>query len=202
MSSGGRRARRRPSSPRIGVWVFALACVAAHPARAERRVLQIDTEASRVAIALGATLHTVRGAARIASGRIAFDEATGWADGRVVVDARSLTTGISARDAKLHAEVLDSERYPEIYFDVAGIEVLTRSPQEARIVLAGQLTIRGEAHEISLPAHVHLEGSRMHVVSHVVLPYVSWGLPDVSNFVLRVSDEVAVDLDVFGVLGD
>jgi len=187
---------------RIGAWLIALACVVAPPARAERRVLELDAETSRVAIAVEATLHTVRGTARVVSGRIAFDEGSGAAEGRVVIDARSLDTGIEARDATLHAEVLESGRYPEIVFDATGIEVLSRSPREIRIALTGRLTLLGAAHEISLPVRVELDGERVHAVSHVVIPYVAWGLRDVSGFVLRVSDEVAVELDVHGTLGD
>jgi polyisoprenoid-binding protein YceI len=166
---------------------------------AEPLVLVLDPQASAVHFELEATLHTVEGSARLERGELHFDPDTGAAAGRVVVDARSAETGIARRDSRMHDEVLQSVAYPQILFDASGLEVAERSADAARLVLRGTLTLRGEPHAVEIPARATREpDGRVRVRGVVVLPYVDWGLPDVSTFLLRVARDVTVDLDVVG----
>jgi polyisoprenoid-binding protein YceI len=178
----------------------ALAFLVAVAAGAEPRAFRVDPAASVVRFRLAATLHTIEGTVRIVSGEIHFDEENGAARGRVVLDARSVKTGIAARDAKLHKEVLESARHPEIVFGARRIEMIARTAEEARFVLHGELSIHGVAHAVALPTRAELAPRRARASSRVVLPYVSWGMRDVSTFFLRVANEVTVEIDVVGAL--
>jgi polyisoprenoid-binding protein YceI len=160
----------------------------------------LDAERSRVRFTLAATLHTVFGEGRVESGEIRFDPDTGAASGTVLVDARSFRTGIEARDENMHTQVLESERFPEIRFAAERIEVRSRSAESAEVTLHGTFALHGAERAVAVPAHLALEGGALHVTGAFTVPYVAWGLRDVSTFVLRVAKEVEVQLDLFGAL--
>ncbi len=183
------------------------ACLAAAPAGAEgtqridpEGVLRIDPARSAVRFALAATLHTVRGEGRVREGELRFDPAGGPASGTVVVDARSFVTGIGARDRDMHEQVLESARFPEIRFEAERLEVLRRADASAEVVLHGAFAIHGARHALAVPARLIRAGADLRAEASFTVPYVAWGLRDVSTFVLRVAPEVEVQLELVGAL--
>jgi len=187
---------------RAATWLAAVLALWPLPLPAEPLSLYVDASRSRVEIELGATLHTVRGGAVVLpGGRIDFDPETGTASGRVVVDATSVDTGNARRDRGLHAEVLESDRHPEIVFHAKAIEVTARSRDAAHFVLRGELEIHGGRHAVSLEGDA--SGSApgaLEANARVTLPYVAWGMRDMSNFLLSVDPEVQVRASVSGTL--
>jgi polyisoprenoid-binding protein YceI len=183
--------------------LLALLQLAAAPAAGEA-VLRVDPARSRVSFTLEATLHTVRGTGRVVSGELRFDPAGGPAAGAVVVDARSFATGIAARDRNMHEQVLESARFPEIRFEAERLEVRGRSASAGEVTLHGHFEIHGSRHAFAVPARVALEGdgaregAGVRVDASFRVPYVDWGMRDVSNLVLRVADEVDVQLELRG----
>lgn len=169
-------------------------------APAAEGVFTLDPAASAVRFTLAATLHTVVGEGRVQGGELRFDPEGGAASGAVRVDARSFRTGIEARDENMHQQVLESERFPEIRFDAERIEVRSRSADAAEVTIHGKLALHGTEHEVAVPAHLALEGGALHVTGAFTVPYVAWGLRDVSTFVLRVAKELDVQLDLRGAL--
>jgi polyisoprenoid-binding protein YceI len=184
-------------SARAGLAVLWLA---AAPAAAEEGVLRLDSARSTVRFDLAATLHTVHGEGRVVSGTLRFDPAGGPAAGEVVVDARSFATGVAARDRDMHEKVLESARFPEIRFEAEALEVRGRSERSADVTLRGRFGIHGAMHELAVPARVAREGDDLRVDATFEVPYVAWGLRDVSNFVLRVAPVVSVQLELRGSL--
>jgi polyisoprenoid-binding protein YceI len=160
----------------------------------------LDPAASAVRFTLAATLHTVAGEGRVEGGEIRFDPAGGAASGAVRVDARSFRTGIEARDANMHEQVLESARFPEIRFTAERLEVRSRSADAAEVTIHGTLALHGAEHAVAVPAHLALDGGTLHVTGAFTVPYVAWGLRDVSTFVLRVAKEAEVQLDLRGAL--
>jgi len=61
------------------------------------------------------------------SGSVNFDTSTGSTSGLIAVDARSGDNGNKARDRKMHKEILESDKFPEI----------TLAPQHVRGQIAG-----------------------------------------------------------------
>jgi hypothetical protein len=51
---------------------------------------------------------------------------------------------------------------------------------------------------MSLTFPVQAKGNNLSVQSHIVIPYVSWGLKNPSTFLLHVSDKVDVDVTAVG----
>ena len=169
---------------------------------AEPYVLEIDAARSLVRFELGATLHTVRGTAAIREGaRLRFDPESGEASGRAEVDATSADTGIDARDERLHQEVLESDAHPTIAFDAHRIEVRRVEAGVHDFVLRGDLTLVGGVHEVSLAGRGRgTAPGDFTLGAETVLPYVAWGLTDVSNFLLSIEPEVTVRLEVAGAI--
>jgi polyisoprenoid-binding protein YceI len=144
---------------------------------------------------LGATLHSVEGTLRLVRGDLHFDTASGRADGSIAIDARSAETGNARRDRTLHAEVLESERYPEIVFTAERIELTRSAPERGDVVLSGRVKLHGDEHPLSIPAHLERVDDDIRVTATFKIPYVAWGLRNVSNWVLHVDDEVVVHVD-------
>lgn len=160
----------------------------------------VDPSKSNVQFTLGATLHTVHGTFKVKGGTVHLDAISGKTSGQVVVDVKSGNTGVDARDRQMHNSVLESERFPQAVFlpdRVSGLEPLEG---EHQVVVHGTLRIHGQDHEVTVPARVTVQDSRVTATAKLVMPYVSWGMKDPSTFVLRVSDKVNLDINLAGTL--
>src|SRR5579863_835356 len=78
--------------------------------------LQFSPANTAINFTLGDTVHTVHGSFNLKSGSVEYDPATATVRGNLVVDATSGQSGNHMRDHKMHREILESERYPEIAF--------------------------------------------------------------------------------------
>ncbi|MGO9230669.1 MAG: YceI family protein, partial [Bryobacteraceae bacterium] len=97
---------------------YLTACVLAlvSPLAAQELSLEMDPAQSKVDFTLGDVLHTVHGTFQLKRGAIRFDPASGRAFGELLVDARSGASGNDTRDRKMHKEILESQRFPDIVF--------------------------------------------------------------------------------------
>lgn len=178
----------------------ALALATALPARAEPYRLVLDPEATRVAFTLGATLHTVEGTFAMQSGEVGFDPDTGEATGRIVVDARSGDTGNARRDRVMHEEVLASAEYPVLLLVPERIDVSRRGPDAIAGTLTGQFEVRGSRHPVTVSFDGSRDGTAARMEARFAVPWVAWGLPDPSNWLLSVAKSLDVAVDSRGVL--
>ncbi len=152
--------------------------------------VDLDPAGTTIEFTLGATMHTVHGAFKLKSGHIVFDPKSGNASGSVVVDATSANTGNASRDTKMHAEILQSRKFPEIVF----------TPTRERGEIAGQGTslaevsgifrLCGHDHPATLSMTVEPRSGSVNVSTQFTVPYIQWGLKNPSTFLLRVSDTV------------
>ncbi len=167
-------------------------------AAAQTYVFEAEPHQSYVAFTLDDVLHTVHGTFQLKSGSINFDTSTGAASGLIVVDATSGESGSHGRDRKMHREILESAKYPEITF--APHQVTGHVPQEgkAQVTVDGILTLHGQAHEMSMLVPVEVHGGQATADLSFIVPYVQWGLKNPSTFLLRVSDKVNIDVHAVG----
>jgi polyisoprenoid-binding protein YceI len=106
-----------PLRKKLFTLAFALLALSlAAPAMAQEAVLELDPAQTQVSFTLGDVFHTVRGTFKLKRGTVRFDPATSHASGLVVVDAASGDSGSHARDHKMHKDILESAKYPEITF--------------------------------------------------------------------------------------
>jgi polyisoprenoid-binding protein YceI len=178
---------------------LALLSVASH-ARAEPFRLVLDPTATEIGFTLGARLHTVRGRFALASGEVRFDPETGAASGEIRVDAKSGDTGVAQRDRVMHEEVLDSAAHPLLVLRPERLEVTKREADAVAGRLFGSFEVRGARHPITLDLGATRSGERARVTVRFDVPWVAWGLPDPSNFVLRVEKTLAVEVSAGGTL--
>ncbi|MGH9367269.1 MAG: YceI family protein, partial [Thermoanaerobaculia bacterium] len=90
------------------------------PARPSR--YRLEVAGSSLRWELPATLHIVRGIAPVFHGSIETDAAVpgGWL-GRIVVPAASMVTGNRRRDRTMRDKILETDRYPEIVFELKSL---------------------------------------------------------------------------------
>jgi polyisoprenoid-binding protein YceI len=161
--------------------------------------LEIDPDRTSLAFVLDATMHTVRGTLGTPRGRIAFDPASGVADGEVVIDLRGAGSGNDRRDRKMHEKILETVSFPTSTYRVTRID-LPRPLRQGRneLQLHGQLRFHGVERSVAVPAIAVLEGDRVTATAWIEVPYVAWGLDDPSFFVLRVGKAVRVEIEAAG----
>jgi polyisoprenoid-binding protein YceI len=176
--------------------VLALSAFAA----AQTETFAIDARQSTVTFTLGDVLHTVHGTFLLKNGGVLFDPSTGNAGGLLTVDAQSGDSGSAARDRKMHKEILESDKFPEITF--APHHITGQIPREgtAQLTVTGTMVLHGQPHEISIVAPVTVHGEEAVAEMKFLVPYVQWGLKNPSTFILRVSDKVEIDVHAVGEL--
>ena len=166
--------------------------------QAQEVTLNFDPAQTTVDFTLGDVLHTVHGNFRLKTGQVRFDPATNSISGELVVDAPSGNSGSTGRDRKMHKEILQSVRYPEVTFHPDRVDGKVLVPGRSAVQVHGMFGILGVEHEITIPAQVELAPDHWSLTVHFAVPYVKWGLKDPSTFILRVEKTVDIDLNARG----
>jgi polyisoprenoid-binding protein YceI len=162
--------------------------------------LQLEPERTTIHFPLGSVLHTVHGTFRLKHGALRLDPASGRLTGEIVVDTQSGESGNGTRDRKMHREVLESGRYPDIIFRPDSVEGAVAAEGKSFVQVHGIFNIHGTDHELTVPAEVEMRPDRWSATVHFAIPYVKWGMKNPSTLFLRVSESVEIDLGIGGVL--
>ena len=180
---------------------FAISAAAqnsAVPAASAQATFQLDPAQTSVKFTLGDVLHTVHGSFRLKRGALQFDPASGKISGEIVVDATSGESGSGMRDRKMHKEILESERYPEIAFRPDRIDGAVANQGKSSVKVHGMFSIHGVDREIMVPAEVEMSADHWTATVHFTIPYEKWGMKNPSTLFLRVNDSVEIDLTAAG----
>lgn len=161
-------------------------------------VLELDSVRTQINFTLGDILHTVHGTFALKQSRLKFDPTTGQTSGLVVVESSSGQSGNDGRDKKMHKEILESSRFPEITFTPVQVRGQIALQGDSEVEVRGNFNLHGVDHEITLKTHLHVAGDQLIADIHFPVPYVKWGLRNPSTFILRVSDTVNIDLRAIG----
>lgn len=164
----------------------------------------VDTDRSRLSFAVPGLLRT-RGAFTRVAGTATVDEQGTPQSLEISIDARSLRTGLAARDLHLRtAGFLNVRRYPMIAYSGERFEQV--GPD--RYTVGGTLRLHGREHpvalEVTLAPDVGPDGASQASVN-AVLRRTAFGIP--RNPLLRallrpiIGDTVAVTADVRAALG-
>jgi polyisoprenoid-binding protein YceI len=161
-------------------------------------VLTLDPAQSTVHWTVDSSLHTVHGTFALKSGTLHFDPETGKAGGEIVVDATSGESGSNSRDARMHKEILDTPRYPEVIFHPTQVEGKVGQAGASDVKLNGIFSIHGTDHDLTALVHAELTGDRWKGTGKFEVPYVKWGIKNPSNFLFKVKPVVNVELEMSG----
>ena len=98
----------------------------------------------------------------------------------------------------MHREILESAKFPEIIFTSKQISGTVAAEGSSKVEVSGRFRLHGQDHDVTLPIDVKADGQNLRITTHIDIPYVQWGLKNPSNFFLRVSDKVAIDIHATG----
>ena len=167
-------------------------------AQTQPAVLDFVPSQTTVTFTLGDTVHTVHGAFALKRGRISYNPSSGEVSGEVVVDATSGHSGNGMRDRKMHKEILESAKYPDIIFRPDRIDGKVGTRGTSTVQVHGVFSIHGGDHETTLPVQVEMAEDHWVLTTHFVVPYAKWGIKNPSTFILRVSESVEIDVHASG----
>lgn len=167
---------------------------------AETLTFELDPVESVIELSFAATLHTVEGRLAARQGTIEVDLATGEARGWILLDATTAMTNNRRRDRKMHEKILESLHFPDIVYSINRVSGGLRPVGRSELQLHGTLEFHGVKRPFSVIAVAISDGKRLTATGSVDVPYLDWGLRDPSFFVLRVSKEVTVRLNIVGSL--
>jgi polyisoprenoid-binding protein YceI len=184
--------------PGFGLPVLALLAAFTFSAAAQDTAFRLDPAQTSVKFTLGDVLHTVRGTFQLRRGALQFEPSSGKISGEIVVDAGSGESGSGMRDRKMHKEILESSRFPDIAFHPDRIEGPVASQGRSSVKIHGMFNIHGMDHEITVPADVEMSPDHWTATVHFTVPYAKWGMKNPSTLFLRVNDSVEIDLVAAG----
>lgn len=185
------------SSSFHAIWIAVL-LLGTSASLAQERTFVLDAKRTSVHFTLGSVLHTVHGAFALKQGSLRLDPASGKMSGEIVVDARSGDSSNGLRDRKMHREILESEKFPEITFQPMRIEGTLAPEGKSSVQIHGTFSLHGVAHDITVPAEVTLSPSQWTAAIRFHVPYVKWGLKNPSTLFLRVDEAVEIEIEASG----
>jgi polyisoprenoid-binding protein YceI len=160
--------------------------------------LNLDVAQSKLHWTLDSTLHTVHGTFNLKRGVVKFDPATGSASGELIAYATSGESGNDSRDKKMHDEILESARYPEVIFRPTKIEGKVAVPGTSEVQLLGKFLLHGSEHDLTVPVHAELTGDHWKGTAKFSVPYIQWGLKSPNTFLLKAAPVVDIELELIG----
>jgi polyisoprenoid-binding protein YceI len=160
--------------------------------------LTIDPAQSKVHFTVPSTLHAVHGTFAVTRGTMNLDPASGQASGEIVVNAKSGESGSNSRDARMHREILETAKFPEVVFHPSSVEGKVTSAGGCDVKVRGTFSVHGSNHQIVAQVHAELAGDSWKGRARFDVPYVDWGIKDPSNFFLKVNHVASVEIDMNG----
>jgi polyisoprenoid-binding protein YceI len=162
--------------------------------------VNLDPAKTSVTWELGGNMHTTHGTFKLKESSIQIDLGKGTVSGYVVIDARSGESGNSSRDQRMHREIIESGKYPEIRFTLERLDGQVNREGDSTVKITGLMELHGAKREITIPAQVRLSSNQLDGTLRFEVPYVEWGLKDPSTFIFRVDKKVNVEVHASGTL--
>jgi polyisoprenoid-binding protein YceI len=166
--------------------------------QSQQLTLQFASSTTSINFTLGDLLHTVHGSFNLKSGALQYEPGSAAVHGSLVVDATSGQSRNRIRDRRMHREILESVRYPEIIFRPDRVEGKVATPGTSTVQVHGTFSIHGADHELIIPVKVQVFPDHWIADAHFTVPYVKWGIKNPSTFFLRVSESVEIDVHTTG----
>ena len=118
-------------------------------------------------------------------------------------DSLSVTDNISDKDRRdiegdMRGKVLETDKYPEIVFDVSGVTVNKTDGGQSNVILNGQLTLHGVTRPQKVPATLAVTGDMLRAFGEFPLRQSDYNIKPVSAVGggLKVKDEVKFTFDI------
>jgi polyisoprenoid-binding protein YceI len=181
-----------------GAVLTALLAATAPPAAAQRLPLPdaIVTE-GRLSFDGHASLGDFTGVTTTVAGAMAGATDLAHVGGWVTAPVTTLETGKGRRDRDLNKS-MESERYPELRFDLTRVEPGAGAADSLAAVLNGRLTLHGVSRDVALPATLAFDDQGVWVRSSFPLNLKDYEIGGLSKMlgVLKMDEHVLVHVDV------
>jgi hypothetical protein len=161
-----------------------LCCALATPVLAQQSegvTLHFDPAATTIRYSAGNALKRIEGTFALKGGLVSFDPATGVAQGQILVDAATGHSKDKKFDARMQKNVLESDKYPEIFFHPEKSSGRLAEGKEEHLVLSGAFNMHGGDHPLKVDAVVTVHGDTATFRTEFDIPYVDWGMKEEST---------------------
>jgi len=175
-----------------------VAMAAASVAQAQQRTFTLDPAQTKIDFTVDSTLHTVHGDFQLRRGSLQFDNVTGAASGELVVDSASGESGNDGRDKKMHKDILESPKFPDIIFTPQRLKGTVANDGKSTVEVEGILAMHGESKPVTIPLEVELQNGAGSADGSFSVKYLEWGMKNPSTFILRVKDTVQIHVHAVG----
>ena len=166
---------------------------AAIPAR--NIAIHFDPTTTEIHFTVDSLMRDVRGTFQFKGGALAIDPDSTLAQGELLVDATTGHTGNAAEDKKMQDEVLESGRYPSIFFHAEHLRgQVPKSDGSSDVIAEGTLNIHGKDHPLQMKVHLVRQGHDLTATTHFTVPYVDWGMKSPRSTFFHLSKQAQVDV--------
>jgi polyisoprenoid-binding protein YceI len=161
--------------------------------------IHFDPASTQIRFKVGSMLRDVRGSFQFKGGALAVDPDSTLAQGELLVDATTGRTGNAARDKELQEDVLESKRYPSIFFHAEHLRgQIPKTNGSSDVIAEGMLNIHGADHPLQMKVHLVRVGNSLSATAHFTVPYVEWGMKNPRGSFLHLSKTAQVDVSAKG----
>ena len=144
-----------------------------------------------------ATMGDFTGTTATVTGEFEGAAELGGVRGWVEAPVQTLLTGNGKRDRDLNKS-MESERYPNIRFELASVSAATGRPDSLAVTLHGQLLIHGVTREVTLPGILSLHGELVRIRITFPLNLKDYRIGGLSKMLgmLKMHEDIVVHVDV------
>ena len=108
------------------------------------------------------------------------------------VEVASIQSDSSRRDGQFKGPIMDAASFPTAKFTLTAPITLTAEAiggAPSRVVVTGDLTLRGTTKSVSFPIDARFENSTIQVVGSIEVLFSDWGIANPSNTVVTTEDK-------------
>jgi polyisoprenoid-binding protein YceI len=127
------------------------------------------------------------------TGAVDLTDVRGW----VSAPVKTLRTGKARRDRDLDKS-MESDRFPELRFELTQVEPHGGSPDSLPVTLRGELTLHGVSRDVELAATLSFDESGVRVRSEFPLNLKDYGIGGLSKLfgILSMDEHIEVHVDL------
>lgn len=163
--------------------------------------IHFDPASTQIHFKVSSLLRDVRGTFQFKGGALAVDPDSTLAQGELLVDATTGRTGNAARDKEMQEEVLESKRYPSVFFHAEHLRgQVPKADGSSDVIAEGMLNIHGADHPLQMKVHVVRVGNALSATTHFTVPYVEWGMKNPRGTFSHLGRTAQVDVSAKGTI--
>ena len=98
----------------------------------------------------------------------------------------------------MNKDILKVDQYTTVSFAPKAYTGTIAPSGDSTIQVNGMFTLLGAPHDLTIPMHIHIDGSKATARAQFVVPYVQWGLKNPSFMFWKAENDVTIGLNLVG----